>query len=292
MEHHFKETVTPEKFLESVSGLPSVIVYDCETTGLDPNENHIIEVAARFLVTDLTGGFTEVDSRKWYINPGYALPEKIVEITGITDEFLADKPSEAEVFAEIADYFGSEAVCGYNNKGFDDRFFSAMYARYGRSFAPERSIDLYQVVPNLVTPDYVKNYKLETLSYHFGFAQEGEVFHDAQYDSLFTEQLLNKCIELSGNSKAEQISSLIRCFVSAVTYWEGDFGNGKLKRVYVDTNYTKFVFNCLTQAWGTKDPKDTIHKYDLENVKAQVYSLTGYKNDAELSCYRGNLRVG
>lgn len=292
MEHHFKETVTPERFLESLTGLSSVIVYDCETTGLKPDENHIIEVAARFMVTDLKGGFIEVDSKKWYINPGYALPEKIVELTGITDEFLADKPFEADVFAEIADYFGTEPVCGYNNKGFDDRFFTAMYERYGRKFEPERSIDLYQVTPKLVSPDYVKNYKLETLSYHFGFAKEGDDFHDAQYDSLFTAMLLNKCIGLAGKDKTEQYDNLIRCFVSAVTYWEGDFGKGKMKRVYVDTNYTKFVFNCQNQSWGTKDPKDKIHKYDLDNVKAQVYSLTGYKNDQELSSYRGSLKVG
>ena len=289
--HHFKETVTPEQFLESVKDLPCVIVYDCETTGLSPEENHIIEVAARFMVTDLRGGFIEVDSKTWYINPGYSLPEKIVELTGITDEFLADKPSEGEVFAEIADYFGSEAICGYNNKGFDDRFFRAMYGRYGREFEPERSIDLYQVTPKLISPDYVKNYKLETLSIHLGFANEGDNFHDATYDTLFTGMLLNKCIEMSSSAPENEYENRIRCTVLGVTYWEGDFGRGMLKRIYVDTNYTKFYFNCQNQSWGTKDPKDKIHRYDLDNVKQQVYALTGRNTDDELSWYRGSLKV-
>ena len=91
---------TAEKFLRSLKENMAVMVYDCETTGLSPEKNHIIQLSARKCFVS-EEGFEEMESRTWYICPGYALPEKIVELTGITDEFLSGMPKEAEVFHEI-----------------------------------------------------------------------------------------------------------------------------------------------------------------------------------------------
>lgn len=67
------------------------IVYDLETTGLNPAINHPIQVAARLCAVS-PYGLDEICSQSWYINPGYQLPQKIVELTGITDRFLATQP--------------------------------------------------------------------------------------------------------------------------------------------------------------------------------------------------------
>jgi DNA polymerase-3 subunit epsilon len=72
------------------------IVLDTETTGLEPRHGHrIIEVGAVELVDrQLTGQHFHV-----YINPEREIDQGALEVHGITEEFLRDKPR----FAEIAD---------------------------------------------------------------------------------------------------------------------------------------------------------------------------------------------
>ena len=74
------------------------IVLDTETTGLKFSENHrIIEIAALEIIDFLPTG------KKFhkYINPQRDVPESSVNIHGITEKFLEDKP----LFKEIADEF-------------------------------------------------------------------------------------------------------------------------------------------------------------------------------------------
>ena len=94
------------------------IVLDTETTGLEPAQGHrIIEIGCVELVNRRLTGNT------WhqYIRPERDIDEGAVEVHGITNEFLADKP----VFAEIVDDFlafvdGAELVI--HNAPFDVGF--------------------------------------------------------------------------------------------------------------------------------------------------------------------------
>ncbi|HEY5775849.1 MAG TPA: DNA polymerase III subunit epsilon, partial [Xanthomonadales bacterium] len=94
------------------------IVLDTETTGLDPRQGHrIIEIGALELVDrQLTGKQFHV-----YINPEREIEQGALEVHGITEEFLRDKP----LFAEISDEFmafaeGAELVI--HNAPFDVGF--------------------------------------------------------------------------------------------------------------------------------------------------------------------------
>jgi len=74
------------------------VVLDTETTGLEPEQGHrIIEIGCVELVNrKLTGNHYHQ-----YINPRREVDEGAMEVHGITDEFLADKP----FFEQIADEF-------------------------------------------------------------------------------------------------------------------------------------------------------------------------------------------
>lgn len=63
----------------------SYISFDLETTGLNPKRDKIIEVGAIKVIEG-----KEVDYRNFFINPGIKLPERITEITGITDDDVKD----------------------------------------------------------------------------------------------------------------------------------------------------------------------------------------------------------
>jgi len=94
------------------------IVLDTETTGLEPSQGHrIIEIGCVELINRR---MTE-NRYHQYINPERAIDDGAVEVHGITNEFLADKP----VFADVAEDFlrfirGAELII--HNAPFDVGF--------------------------------------------------------------------------------------------------------------------------------------------------------------------------
>lgn len=104
------------------------IVLDTETTGLEPSQGHrIIEIGCVELINrKLTGRHYHQ-----YIKPEREIDEGAIEVHGITNEFLADKP----VFKDIADEFiefvdGAELVI--HNAPFDVGFLNHEFNLLGR----------------------------------------------------------------------------------------------------------------------------------------------------------------
>ena len=101
------------------------IVLDTETTGLNVGDGHrVIEV----------GGVEIVDRRitgrhfHQYCNPDRAIEAGALEVHGISEEFLADKPRFAEVAGEFIDFItGAELVI--HNAPFDVGFLDAEFRR-------------------------------------------------------------------------------------------------------------------------------------------------------------------
>ncbi len=94
------------------------IVLDTETTGLDPRQGHrIIEIGALELVDrQLTGRQYHV-----YINPEREIEQGALEVHGITEEFLRDKPRFAEISDDLMTFVdGAELLI--HNAPFDIGF--------------------------------------------------------------------------------------------------------------------------------------------------------------------------
>ena len=94
------------------------IVLDTETTGIDPKEGHrIIEIGCVEVVNRrLTGNHFHV-----YINPGRHIEQEAIEVHGITNEFLTDKPTFAQVAQEFVNFIkGAQLVI--HNAPFDVGF--------------------------------------------------------------------------------------------------------------------------------------------------------------------------
>ena len=74
------------------------IVLDTETTGLNPaNGDRIVDIACVELINHIQTG----NIYQTYINPQKLMDEEALRITGITNDFLQDKP----LFEDIADEF-------------------------------------------------------------------------------------------------------------------------------------------------------------------------------------------
>lgn len=111
-----------------------VVFFDTETTGLDAQSCQIIElVAIRIEQTD-HGTLRVADSADVFIKlpEGQKIPEKITELTGITDEMLeAEGITEAEAAARFTDMIrGLPALLVAHNAQFDLLFIREMLQRH------------------------------------------------------------------------------------------------------------------------------------------------------------------
>jgi DNA polymerase-3 subunit epsilon len=100
------------------------IILDTETTGLDPALGHrILEVAAVELIDRrLTGNHLHR-----YINPGRASDDGALQVHGLTEDFLRDKPKFAEVAGELLSFI-TEGELVIHNASFDLSFLDTEFA--------------------------------------------------------------------------------------------------------------------------------------------------------------------
>lgn len=95
------------------------IVVDTETTGLDPQQGHrIIEIGCVELINRrLTG-----NNYHQYLQPDRSIDEAAIEVHGITNEFLTDKPRFPDIADDFIEYIrGAELII--HNAPFDVGFF-------------------------------------------------------------------------------------------------------------------------------------------------------------------------
>ncbi len=94
------------------------ILLDTETTGLEPEQGHrIIEIGCVEMIDRrLTG-----NNFHQYLQPDREIDSAAVEVHGITNEFLADKPRFADIVRDFVDYVqGAELII--HNAPFDVGF--------------------------------------------------------------------------------------------------------------------------------------------------------------------------
>ena len=106
------------------------IVWDTETTGLDPAEGHrIVEIGAVELVNHLPTGRVYHQ----YINPERSMPAEAFAVHGIGDEQLRSQPVFRDIAAAFVDFVGDAKLVAHNAE-FDMRFINAELRSAG--FAP------------------------------------------------------------------------------------------------------------------------------------------------------------
>ncbi len=97
------------------------IILDTETTGLDPKLGHrIIEIAAVEIVDRRPTG----NHFHRYVNPGRASDEGALEVHGLTDDFLRDKPKFCDIAKEFLEFVAGDELI-IHNAAFDCAFLDA-----------------------------------------------------------------------------------------------------------------------------------------------------------------------
>lgn len=148
-------SVVRGKSAEPLDG--TFIVFDLETTGLNPASEEITEIAA---VRVVEGEIR--DSFQTYVNPHKPIPAEITELTGISDETVADAPDLDKAVPEFLKWAGEgQYPLVAHNAGFDMGFLRTACQRLGieREFT---SIDTLEM-SRLMLP-HMHKFKLNILA--------------------------------------------------------------------------------------------------------------------------------
>ncbi len=103
------------------------IVFDTETTGFNAlGDDRITEIGCVEVIDWLPTG----EQFHTYIDPERDVPEKVVEITGLTTEFLKGKPKFKDQAQAFLDFVGDSVLVAHNAR-FDEGFINAELVRAG-----------------------------------------------------------------------------------------------------------------------------------------------------------------
>tara|TARA_B100000886_G_scaffold65401_1_gene40959 strand:- start:2104 stop:3627 length:1524 start_codon:yes stop_codon:yes gene_type:complete len=116
-----------EKSFSSISkGFPKkMVLFDCETTGGNPNYHRIIEVGLLIIENGLI-----IERWQSFVNPGVIVPELITKITGIDSEMIRNAPDFEQLSNKIEEVLKDRVFVAHNAR-FDYGFLKAEFARLG-----------------------------------------------------------------------------------------------------------------------------------------------------------------
>jgi len=160
------------------------IVFDYETTGFSSTNDRITEIGAV-----LVKNGEIVDTFSSFVNPHKPIPQKVVELTGITDEMVASAPDESEIIPKFLEFCGDRLMIAHNAP-FDISFTRAAAGRLGIPFN-NPYLDTVPMARALLTD--IKNHKLDTVAEALGLGDfnHHRAVDDANVLGLIFVKLLN-----------------------------------------------------------------------------------------------------
>ncbi len=158
----------------------NIVVFDIETTGLDPDTCEITEIGA---VKIEKGEITERFSS--FARPKNPIPIEVQELTNITNEMVKDAPKIEDVILDFYDWTRGCIISGYNIINFDLKFIKKVTDRLGLPF-DNTVVDTYIVAKQ--SKIHTSNYKLGTVVKALGLTLTGA--HRAFNDAYATAQVL------------------------------------------------------------------------------------------------------
>lgn len=178
------------------------ICFDIETTGLSAARDKITEIGA---VKVENGVITDTFST--FANPEMPIPQKITQLTGITDDMVNDAPSQSEAVGAFLEFAGDNVLVAHNAP-FDTSFIAKACEDMGREYN-YTSIDTVAISRAILTD--IKNCKLDTVA---KFLRLGDFNHHRATDDaeMLARIFINLCQRLTddyGITKTNDINTKI-----------------------------------------------------------------------------------
>ena len=165
------------------------IVFDTETTGLDPKTgDRMVEIGCVEMVNLVPTGATF----HAYYNPERDMPAGAEAVHGLSSAFLADKPLFRDTFTELLEFLGDAPLVAHN-AGFDFGFLNAELTLIGAEpVCMSRMVDTVQLAKKRHPGAKLS---LDALCTRYGIDRSHRVKHGALLDA---ELLAQVYVELKG----------------------------------------------------------------------------------------------
>jgi len=187
--------------------MTSIVALDIETTGLDPDRETIIEIAAiRF------NGKRIEDEFSTLVNPGRHIPEPITQLTGIDDSMVRNAPSLGQAIRLFANFVGEDPVLGQNV-----RFDLAFLQRQG-ILQRNPVVDTYEMASVLLPT--AARYNLGALGNLLGIPFPAT--HRALDDTRATQAVYLRLLEMAAELPLETLQEIVE--QGEPLEWDGNFG--------------------------------------------------------------------
>ncbi|HSG34946.1 MAG TPA: DNA polymerase III subunit epsilon [Sphingomonadaceae bacterium] len=165
------------------------IVFDTETTGLDPSQgDRMVEMGCIEMINRVATGRTF----HAYFNPDRPMPAEAQAVHGLSDSFLAEKPRFAEIVADLLEFLGDAPLVAHN-AAFDFGFLNAELAICG--FGPVDESRMIDTLALARRRHPGAKLSLDALCTRYGIDRSHRTLHGALLDA---ELLAQVYVELTG----------------------------------------------------------------------------------------------
>lgn len=155
------------------------VVYDLETTGLDPEYDELIQIAAmRFS----SGCLCRDETFSSFAKPRRPISSFIESYTGIGNHHVKDAARPEEVLCQFASWAGDSTLIAHNGLRFDSKFLAAACRRHRLPAREVQSIDSIHMSKMLFGKTRGIGHSLDHVVSRLRIDQRGIRRHDARGD--------------------------------------------------------------------------------------------------------------
>lgn len=273
---------TKRQIMPMIQSSRSIIVFDTETTGLGKDAKIIEFGGIRYQITNEK--LIATHKLELYVNPGEPLSEKITEITGITDDMLADAKNEEQCAPHIYQFLESADLWAGYNINFDIRMLDQMAARLNFDYKKKECLDVMSMARDMIPNDQVENYKLSTVV-EYMFPETDLHFHSAFDDAKATAHCLAAFLIKYNENNAEK-EDKVQVKLEWASYNENPHQRSqkRIKMKLSQGEYGDIFWDIVQHAWSCKSTPKARRMFadlDLKNLEQQVLNRYGWRYHAD-----------
>ncbi|MDD6402605.1 MAG: PolC-type DNA polymerase III [Mollicutes bacterium] len=177
------------------------VVFDFETTGFNAGgSDSIIEIGA----VKIKDGMI-IEKYDELINPGKPLPQKIIDVTNITDAMLEGKDNEENAVRRFIEWFGDCPMVAHNAK-FDVSFLEMAYRKYNFGTFTNPVIDTLELSRTL--DNTYARHSLSALVKRYEVPWDENAHHRGDYDAEGTALVFYKMLKKLSNRNIDIMTDL------------------------------------------------------------------------------------
>ena len=177
------------------------VVFDFETTGFNAGgSDSIIEIGA----VKIKDGMI-IEKYDELINPGKPLPQKIIDVTNITDAMLEGKDNEENAVRRFIEWFGDCPMVAHNAK-FDVSFLEMAYRKYNFGTFTNPVIDTLELSRTL--DNTYARHSLSALVKRYEVPWDETAHHRGDYDAEGTALVFYKMLKKLSNRNIDIMTDL------------------------------------------------------------------------------------